>query len=189
VEPSEAFGAAFVVTQSASPGCRLVVVESSLVVLTRRCPTAYPVVVIEAAGGVIWREATGNRIEILIVHRPRYADWSLPKGKLKRGETALQGALREVREETGLLCQPGPELSTAYYVDRRLRDKRVRYWAMQAKSGRFRRNQEVDEVRWLLLHEARDMLSYDHDVDVVVGLPAGIGLGGPVSPAALVDHR
>jgi 8-oxo-dGTP diphosphatase len=146
------------------------------------------VFVIEAAGGVIWREATRSRIEILVVHRPRYADWSLPKGKLKRGETALQCALREVREETGMLCRVGPELSTAYYVDRKLREKRVRYWAMQAQSGRFRRNHEVDEVRWLLIHEASDMLSYDHDVGVVVGLPASIGLGGPVSPAVLVDH-
>ncbi len=157
--------------------------------LTRSNAHAYPVVVIEAAGGVIWREATRQRVEILVVHRPRYADWSLPKGKLKRGETALQCALREVREETGLLCRVGPELSTAYYVDRKLRDKRVRYWAMQVHSGRFRRNDEVDEVRWLLLDEANEMLSYDHDVVVVGGLPAGIGLGPPVSPTVLVDHR
>ena len=156
--------------------------------LTISAPPAYPVIVIEAAGGVIWREATPHRVEILVVHRPRYADWSLPKGKLKRGETALQCALREVREETGLLCLVGPELSTAYYVDRKLRDKRVRYWAMQARSGRFRRNREVDEVRWLLLDEANEMLSYDHDVVVVGGLPAGIGLDPPVSPAVLVDH-
>jgi 8-oxo-dGTP diphosphatase len=146
------------------------------------------VVVIEAAGGVIWREATCHRIEILLVHRPRYSDWSLPKGKLKRGETALECALREVREETGLLCRVGQELSTAYYLDRRLREKRVRYWAMQARSGRFRRNDEVDEVRWLMLDEANDMLSYDHDVAVVVGLHASFGLGRPVSPAVLVDH-
>jgi 8-oxo-dGTP diphosphatase len=146
------------------------------------------VVVIEAAGGVIWRGAPRHHIEILLVHRPRYADWSLPKGKLKRGETALQCALREVREETGLLCRVGQELSTAYYVDRKLREKRVRYWAMQASSGRFRRNDEVDEVRWLLLDEANDMLSYDHDVVVIEGLHASIGLGRPVSPAVLVDH-
>ena len=146
-------------------------------------------VVIEAAGGVIWREVTRHQVEVLLVHRPRYADWSLPKGKLKRGETALQCALREVREETGLLCRVGPELSTAYYVDRKRRDKRVRYWAMQARSGRFRRNDEVDEVRWLLLDEANEMLSYDHDVVVVGGLHAGIGLGPPASSPVLVDHR
>ena len=149
---------------------------------------AYPVVVIEAAGGVIWREVTRQRIEVLLVHRPRYADWSLPKGKLKRRETALQCALREVREETGLLCRAGPELSTAYYVDRKLRDKRVRYWAMQSHSGRFRRNDEVDEVRWLLLDEANDMLSYDHDVVVVGGLHASVGLSHPGTSPVLVDH-
>ena len=156
--------------------------------LTRSRARAYPVDVIEAAGGVIWRETARERIEVLLVHRPRYADWSLPKGKLKRGETALQCAQREVREETGLLCRVGPELSTAYYVDRKLRDKRVRYWAMQARSGRFRRNDEVDEVRWLLLDEANEMLSYDHDVVVVGGLRAGIGLGQPAGSSVLVDH-
>jgi 8-oxo-dGTP diphosphatase len=175
----------------ASSGRHLVVAEMSPEVPDIGLGPAYPVVVIEAAGGVIWRETPRQQIEILLVHRPRYADWSLPKGKLKRRESALQCALREVREETGLLCRVGPELSTAYYVDRKQRDKRVRYWAMQAHSGRFRRNDEVDEVRWLLLDEANDMLSYDHDVVVVSGLHGslGLGLGSPVSAPALVDHR
>ena len=173
----------------ALPGCHLVVAEMSPEVPDIGPGPAYPVVVIEAAGGVIWRETLRQQIEILLVHRPRYADWSLPKGKLKRGESALQCALREVREETGLLCRVGPELSTAFYADRKRRDKRVRYWAMEEQSGRFRRNDEVDEVRWLLLEEANAKLSYDHDVVVLSGLHASLGLGPPVGAPALVDHR
>jgi 8-oxo-dGTP diphosphatase len=126
--------------------------------------------VIEAAGGVIWRVDVHGSTEVLLVHRPRYDDWSLPKGKRDRGETALECALREVWEETGLRCVPGPELCTARYVDRKGREKRVRYWSMRAASGSFTPNDEVDEVRWVADMGLADQLSYAHDLVVVESL-------------------
>jgi 8-oxo-dGTP diphosphatase len=128
------------------------------------------VAVIEAAGGVVWRTTDNPILEILLIHRPQRHDWSLPKGKLRRREPALDCALREVREETGLLCTVGPELPEARYQDRKGRSKRVRYWAMQEVAGEFRRNREVDETRWLRIDRAAEMLTYDHDLVVVAGL-------------------
>lgn len=124
---------------------------------------------IEAAGGVIWRY-NETRMETLLVHRPRRRDWSLPKGKLLAGEDSLKAALREVREETGLHCEVGPELPGTEYFDRKLRPKQVRYWAMRPISGRFRRNDEVDRVLWLPLDQAAALLTNDHDLPVVAAL-------------------
>lgn len=125
---------------------------------------------IEAAGGVVWRATRKGQLEIVVVHRPRHRDWSLPKGKIRRRESALNCALREVREETGLRCVVGDELPEALYVDRRGRDKRVRYWAMQEVTGQFRPNREVDKIRWIRLERAADALTYAHDVVVVAAL-------------------
>lgn len=125
---------------------------------------------IEAAGGVVWRTTRKHQLEILVIHRPRYRDWSLPKGKLHRRESALDCALREVREETGLRCAVGDELPEALYEDRKGRAKRVRYWAMQELAGQFHRNREVDKLRWARLDRAAEMLTYDHDLVVVGGL-------------------
>jgi 8-oxo-dGTP pyrophosphatase MutT (NUDIX family) len=125
---------------------------------------------IEAAGGVVWRTTRKRQVEVLVIHRPRHGDWSLPKGKLRRRESALDCALREVREETGLRCTVGDELPEAVYQDRKGRTKRVRYWAMQELAGEFRRNDEVDELRWVRIDRASDMLTYDHDLVVVAGL-------------------
>jgi 8-oxo-dGTP pyrophosphatase MutT (NUDIX family) len=125
---------------------------------------------IEAAGGVVWRATRKGQLEILIIHRPRRADWSLPKGKIHRRESALDCALREVHEETGLRCAVGDELSTTLYEDRRGRPKRVRYWAMQELSGEFRPNREVDKVRWFRFDRVAEALTYEHDVVVVAGL-------------------
>ena len=127
-------------------------------------------VVIEAAGGVIWRTVRKGQFEIAVVHRPRRDDWSLPKGKLRRRESALDCALREVREETGLRCSVGDELPEANYQDRSGRPKRVRYWAMQEMSGKFRRNREVDELRWVRFDRLGEVLTYEHDLVVVAGL-------------------
>jgi 8-oxo-dGTP diphosphatase len=125
--------------------------------------------VIEAAGGVVWRQ-TRSGLQVLLVHRPRYDDWSLPKGKLDPGETPRKAALREVEEETGLRCVLGKKLEEVRYRDRKGRPKRVRYWAMRAVRGEFAPNDEVDEVRWVGIEQAADVLSYPHDAKVVAEL-------------------
>ena len=126
----------------------------------------YPDRVIEAAGGVVWRRVD-DRVQILLIHRPDYDDWSLPKGKLDPGEAADECALREVREETGLSCVLGPALAPTHYVDRRGGFKRVRYWAMQVRGGEFTVNAEVDEIRWLHVDEAVELLTYRRDRKVL----------------------
>jgi 8-oxo-dGTP pyrophosphatase MutT (NUDIX family) len=123
--------------------------------------------VIEAAGGVVWRRTSSGTVKVLLVHRPRYDDWSLPKGKLEDGESAYDAARREVQEETGLRCKAHAELAEVRYRDRKGRAKRVRYWAMEPVSGHFAPNDEVDEVRWVPVEDARRWLSYAHDADVV----------------------
>ncbi len=109
-------------------------------------------------------------VEVLLVHRPQQRDWSLPKGKLIRRETALACALREVREETGLYCVAGDELPHTRSIDRKGRMKRVRYWAMQEVVGEFRPNDEVDQIRWLHVGYVSELLTYEHDHAVVAGL-------------------
>ncbi|MBA2506790.1 MAG: NUDIX hydrolase [Thermoleophilaceae bacterium] len=104
---------------------------------------------------------------IAVVHRPRYDDWSLPKGKLDRGEAHEQAALREVEEEIGLRCELGEELPETRYADHKGRPKRVRYWRMTVLGGEFEPNDEVDEMRWLEPAEALALLSYDFDRDLV----------------------
>ena len=126
--------------------------------------------VIEAAGGVVWRRGSKGALKVLLVHRDRYDDWSFPKGKLDPGETHRHAALREVEEETGLRCKTGDELPEVRYHDRKGRPKRVRYWSMEPVDGAFAPNDEVDEVRWLSLDEARDALTYAHDLTVLDGL-------------------
>jgi 8-oxo-dGTP pyrophosphatase MutT (NUDIX family) len=125
---------------------------------------------IEAAGGVVWRTTRRHQQEVLVVHRPNRQDWSLPKGKRHPGETALQCALREVREETGLRCTAGEELPEVRYTDRQGRARRVRYWAMQAVRGEFRPNDEVDDVRWTAISLVGELLTHEHDLVVVSGL-------------------
>jgi len=103
---------------------------------------------------------------VLLVHRPRYDDWSLPKGKLELGETWEECALREVAEETHLSCTLGPEAGRTHYRDSSGREKEVRYFLMTATGEPEPRN-EVDEVRWVPLEEAPALLSYEHDAELV----------------------
>ena len=122
---------------------------------------------IEAAGGVVMRKGP-DETEIAVVHRPRYDDWSFPKGKLDPGETFEEAALREVREETGLTCRLGPELAFAHYDDNKGRPKVVRYWLMAViEDPGFEPNDEVDELRWLTPAEATDLLTYSRDRKLV----------------------
>ena len=124
---------------------------------------------VKAAGGVVWRRGAGG-IEVAVAHRPHRGDWSLPKGKLDPGESWEEAALREVLEEIGLRCKLGRELSPTSYRDQKGRTKVVRYWLMEPESGEFEPNREVDEIRWLNPAAAADLLTYEHDKQLVRGL-------------------
>jgi 8-oxo-dGTP diphosphatase len=130
--------------------------------------------VVQAAGGVVWRRSPARDVEVLLVHRPRYDDWTVPKGKLDAGEGHAAAALREVEEETGLRCELGPELPSTAYHDRRGRPKSVRYWAMTPVAGDFTPTEEVDRVVWLTVDAAKARLTYDRDRPVLDALAASI---------------
>jgi 8-oxo-dGTP diphosphatase len=121
---------------------------------------------VKASGGVVWRRS-GRGIEVALVHRPRYDDWSFPKGKLDPGEGWEEAALREVEEEIGLRCRLGHELPATSYRDNKGRAKVVRYWMMEPLDGEFAPSDEVDEVRWLAPADAQRLLSYEHDRELL----------------------
>jgi 8-oxo-dGTP diphosphatase len=118
--------------------------------------------VIRAAGGVVVRDVNGV-LEVVVVHRPAYDDWTLPKGKAHRGESDEDCALREVEEETGLRCERGHEVASSSYLDAADREKVVRYWLMRPTDGVLRPTREVDEARWVPYDEADRILSYERD--------------------------
>lgn len=121
-----------------------------------------------AAGVVLWRDTGAQTPEIAIVHRPKYDDWSLPKGKLDRGETAACAAVREAHEETGYRCRLGRYLGQVRYpMPGNRKTKRVDYWAATPTAGEFRVNAEVDILRWVSVAEAHAALSYRSDKDVL----------------------
>lgn len=128
--------------------------------------------VVRAAGGVVWRRS-GGAIEVVVVHRPRYDDWSLPKGKQERGERRRDTALREVEEETGLRCVRGPKLGPPVEYEVALPDgrrylKRVTWWAMTVVEDLgFTPNDEVDLVRWVPLGSLVDVLTHEVEHDLV----------------------
>ncbi|WP_371528450.1 NUDIX hydrolase [Streptomyces sp. NBC_01283] len=126
--------------------------------------------VVLAAGCVLWRRSPfDGELEICLVHRPKYDDWSHPKGKLKRAESPLDGALREVEEETGHRCAPGARLPTARYLAQG-RPKEVSYWAAEATEGHFTPNAEVDRIIWLPPAAARNRLTQPRDQQLVDAL-------------------
>jgi 8-oxo-dGTP diphosphatase len=121
---------------------------------------------VRAAGGLVVRDGL-----VLLVHRPRYDDWTLPKGKLDRGESFEEAALREVEEETGLRCTLGAELPSTHYRDNKDRPKVVRYWLMEVEHDPgFEPNDEVDELRWLAPGEAAALLTYERDTEMLGAL-------------------
>jgi len=136
---------------------------------------------VRAAGGVVRRRVDGHVLTVL-VHRPRYDDWTLPKGKLREGESFEAAALRELLEETGLKCRIDAELPTLRYADQDGRPKIVRYWSMDADGDDLHPTEEVDEARWFTLAEARKMLSHDRDREVLDALTAHD------APAYLIRH-
>ena len=117
---------------------------------------------VRAAGGIVRRDG-----EVLVVHRPKYDDWSFPKGKLDEGERWEDAALREVEEETGFRCSLGPELGSTAYTDSRGRPKVARYWLMRPESGEFESTDEVDEIAWLSPTDAAERLTYDRDRELL----------------------
>ena len=138
---------------------------------------------VRAAGGIVLRGDGPDR-SVALVHRPRYDDWSFPKGKLDDGEDEAMAALREVEEETGLRCHLGPSVGAVTYRDRRGRAKVVRYFRMDADGGRFTPNHEVDDLRWVPIEDAVRLLSYAHDRSLLRQVLAGL----PASALYVVRH-
>ncbi len=119
-----------------------------------------------AAGAVVWQPGPDSTVEIAVVHRPRYDDWSLPKGKLDRGETEPLTAVREVLEETGFRVHLGSRITAVSYpIDQGT--KKVRYWAARSIGGEFVPNSEVDELIWLPVSEALKKVNYTQDRKVL----------------------
>jgi 8-oxo-(d)GTP phosphatase len=147
---------------------------------------------IRAAGGVVWRPAQDHSdhaaIEVAIVHRPRYDDWSIPKGKLAAGESELEGALREVFEETGYRVRPGRGLGEVRYLkgssNGESREKIVHYWVMEAVGGAFTPSREVDELMWLSPEGAEALLTRSTDREIL-----GRFSGGPVRTGTVLLVR
>ncbi len=135
---------------------------------------------IRAAGGVLWRSPGSGTAEVALVHRPEYDDWSLPKGKLRRGEHPLVTACREVAEETGIRAVAGKRLDVEHY-DTALGPKAVEYWAMQGPDATFTPTAEVDRLAWLPLADARRRLDYQRDAYAIDALEvlADSAVAGP----------
>jgi len=147
---------------------------------------------IRAAGGVLWREAAVSGpepiVEVAVIHRPRYDDWSLPKGKLTAGEREVDGAIREVLEETGYHVRLGRPLGETRYLKEQAgqqRPKVVRWWSMEAIGGAFTPMREVDELRWVSLAEALDVLTRETDRDLLESFVRG---PAPTRVVLLVRH-
>ncbi|GAA0988495.1 NUDIX hydrolase [Nocardiopsis tropica] len=138
---------------------------------------------IRAGGAVLWRTGAGGATEVVLIRRPERGDWTLPKGKLKNGEHPLTGAVREVEEETGLTPLMGRRLPPQHY----LKDgwpKQVEWWAatpdLPGGEIDYKPNEEVELVEWVPVAEARDRLTYDHDVQVLDNFRAGPAVTVPV---------
>jgi phosphohistidine phosphatase SixA/8-oxo-dGTP pyrophosphatase MutT (NUDIX family) len=147
---------------------------------------------IRAAGGVLWRALSGDTAEptiaVALIHRPRYDDWSFPKGKLAAGESEVDGAIREVLEETGFHVRPGRPLGETRYMKEQnghQRPKVVRWWALEAAAGAFSPTREVDELRWMTLSEAHEQLTRPENRELLERFVRG---PAPTRVVLLVRH-
>lgn len=120
-----------------------------------------------AAGAVLWRPGPDGQPEIAVIHRPRYDDWSLPKGKVDRGECEPVTAVREILEETGFRSRLGRRLATVRYPLNGSGEKKVTYWAARVIDGEFTPNREVDRIEWLPVGAAAKRLQYPQDRKVL----------------------
>ncbi len=139
---------------------------------------------IRAAGGIPVREEL-DVLEVLVVYRAEYDDWTFPKGKLEPGESDEECAVREVEEETGLRCALGAELASTSYTDAKGRPKTVRYWRMWVVGGELAFNHEVEAARWVSPADAAELLTYERDVELLRSLFASTPLapGDPLESA------
>lgn len=138
---------------------------------------------VQAAGGLLWRQTTGAA-QVAVVHRPRYDDWSLPKGKVEPEEHPLLAGYREVIEETG--HQPIVELRLPrqrYDIDEG--EKTVEWWTMRSAGGSFTPNHEIDELRWLEPDAADKLLSYRNDKDLIAAFTS---VPRPTAMVLLIRH-
>ena len=137
-------------------------------------PSDAPNGLIRAAGGIVIRWAPSGRVEVACIYRESRGDWTFPKGKLNAGENFEQAALREVHEETGMVCRIVRFIGTTNYIHRKGKSKIVAYYLMEADRGEFAPNDEVDELVWLALEQVRSHLTWDRDqelFDLALGLP------------------
>ncbi|WP_262322289.1 NUDIX domain-containing protein [Acidiferrimicrobium sp. IK] len=135
----------------------------------------------------MWRRSPAGEVEVVLVHRPRYDDWSLPKGKVDDGESDEDAAVREVEEEASVRCRLGAELVSVSYTDRTRRPKTVRYWAMTVESGTVAGANEIDAAEWVALDVVREKMSYPRDHPVIDAFERVMGPTLALS-AAHLDH-
>lgn len=130
-------------------------------------PRDQPHDLIRAAGGVLFRPSRRGRDKVAVVYREARGDWTFPKGKLDEGESFEEAALREVVEETGITAKIRRFIGSTNYTHRKGRPKIVAYYLMESISGEFVPNEEVDELRWVTLDEAFELLTWDRDQELI----------------------
>jgi 8-oxo-dGTP pyrophosphatase MutT (NUDIX family) len=123
--------------------------------------------VVRAAGGLVSRRRGDGELDVVVVHRVVYGDWTFPKGKAHEGESDEEAALREVEEETSLRCELVRDLGTTAYRDARDRPKSVHYWEMAVLEGDLAPANEIDVARWCGVREARSLLTYERDRELL----------------------
>ena len=130
-------------------------------------PRDQPHDLIRAAGGVLFRSSRRGPDKVAVVYREARGDWTFPKGKLDEGESFEEAALREVVEETGITAKIRRFIGSTNYTHRKGRPKIVAYYLMESISGEFTPNEEVDELRWVTLDEAFELLTWDRDQELI----------------------